>query len=281
MIPFSLPSRYARIKRVRSFEELVTTRFEDGVNALCWERELPGNFAEVVNGLGGGTGLGVGITTLEEERLRELSASVSDAGRMAIRVMLEDLRRLRECGMEPVLDAVNGYEPKEQPGPVRTDVCSFHADSATAETDTYLCTYHGASSEGLRNEEAVRRVEVLETRAKLWEMWKAEEQGRERERERGQEQDQDQGQEEEGFREWLSENCFDLHYAAAAGARPFSFGVGNLWRIAVEWPGCAVPPCIHRAPEPGGGVGRIGDAEMGRRGAGDSGMAGVRLLLIS
>jgi hypothetical protein len=24
--------------------------------------------------------------------------------------------------------------------------------------------------------------------------------------------------------------------------------VGNLWRIAIEYPGCLVPPCIHRAP---------------------------------
>jgi hypothetical protein len=34
-----------------------------------------------------------------------------------------------------------------------------------------------------------------------------------------------------------------------AGARPYSFGTGNMWRIAIAWPGCPVPPCIHRAPE--------------------------------
>ncbi len=27
-----------------------------------------------------------------------------------------------------------------------------------------------------------------------------------------------------------------------------SFGLGNLWRIAVDYPGSPVPPCIHRAP---------------------------------
>ena len=38
-------------------------------------------------------------------------------------------------------------------------------------------------------------------------------------------------------------------FSPLAQARPYSFGVGYLWRIAVDWPGSAVPPCIHRAPE--------------------------------
>lgn len=235
---------YPRIKRVASFAQLVEARFEDGVNAFCWERVLPGDFGEVVRQLG----VGAGITALDEDRLMELAKHVSDAGRMAIRGMLEDLRRLREQGLLPELNAVNGYVQREQTVPVRTDVCSFHVDSATGEADTWLCTYHGASSEGLRNEEAVRRVEVPETREALWEVWKQEcgEMTAERRN----------GEQEERFREWLSENCYDLHYVPVEGARPFSFGVGNLWRIAVAWDGCAVPPCIHRAPDPvlGGAV---------------------------
>jgi hypothetical protein len=51
------------------------------------------------------------------------------------------------------------------------------------------------------------------------------------------------------FREALREHCFDLHYLPMPKAQPYSFGVGNLWRIAVDWPGSLVPPCIHRAPE--------------------------------
>ena len=50
------------------------------------------------------------------------------------------------------------------------------------------------------------------------------------------------------FREYQAENCYDLHYAPLPHARPFSFGRGNLWRIAVDYPGNPVPPCIHRAP---------------------------------
>ena len=58
------------------------------------------------------------------------------------------------------------------------------------------------------------------------------------------------GADDAEFAEYLSDNCYDLHYSPAPDARPFSFGIGNLWRIAVDWPGSSVPPCIHRAPEP-------------------------------
>ena len=40
--------------------------------------------------------------------------------------------------------------------------------------------------------------------------------------------------------EYLAENCYDLHYAPVPQARPFTFGVGNLWRIAVDFPGSPV-----------------------------------------
>ena len=223
MIRFNLPTDYARIKRVGSFQELVTTPFDGGVNALCWERVLPGDFSEVVQRLG----VSESVEPIDEARLRELS--VSPAGRAAIEVLIEDQRLLREHGAAPVLNCFLGYPRDDEPEVVPTDVYSFHADSAPVEADTFLCTYHGAASEGLRNEDAHRRVDNPVTRAELLKLFG--------------------GADDAGFREFLKENCYDLHYAAAPGARPYQFGVGNLWRIATDWPGCRVPPCIHRAPE--------------------------------
>lgn len=222
MIPFALPSDCARVRRVGSFHELAATRFDGGVNALCWERPLPGDFAEVVAHLGAGEGL----VALEDEPLRALP--VGAAGRVAIDVMLEDLRLLREHGAAPVLNCIHGYPRDEDSGPVATDVFSFHADSAPVEADTWLCTYFGPASEGLRNEDALRRVDLPETRAELLRLFG--------------------GADDDAFREWLNENCYDLHYAPRAGAEPFGFGLGNLWRIATDWPGSPVPPCVHRAP---------------------------------
>jgi hypothetical protein len=56
MTAFAPPLDYPRIKVVRSFQELVTTPFARGVNALCWPRTLPGDFGEVVEHLGSGEG---------------------------------------------------------------------------------------------------------------------------------------------------------------------------------------------------------------------------------
>jgi len=214
---------YSRIKVVNSFDELATTRFEDGINALCWERRLSGDFAEVVERLA----TFEGVTALDDARLETLP--VSEGGRVAIEVMLEDQRLLRAFGLSPVLDCIRAYPRDENPGAVSTDVYSFHVDSAPVEADTWLCTYHGSPSEGLRNDQAQRQVDLPETRLQLL-------------KEYG-------GEDGDGFREFLTECCYDLHYAPFPQAEPFSFDLGNLWRIAVEYPGCPVPPCIHRAPE--------------------------------
>lgn len=216
-----MPSGYPRIKVVKSFHELATTAFANGVNALCWPRVLPGDFGEVVGHLGGGDG----IDTIEETRLLNLPVSVE--GRTAIDILLEDQRLLRELDRDPELNCIHGYLRDE--APVSTDVFSFHADSAPVEADTWLCTYHGPASEGLRNDEALRRVDIPETRAELLRHFG--------------------GEDDAAFLEFLNENSYDLHYSPLPQARPFSFGLGNLWRIAVEWPGSAVSPCIHRAPE--------------------------------
>ncbi len=225
----SLPERphphLQRTHHVHSFAELLSTPFVNGVNALCWPRALAGDFAEVVAQLGAGEG----IVPLDEARL--LALRVSPAGRVAIDQMLADLRLLRDHDLDPALNLIHGYPRDEEPGPVATDVFSFHADSAPVRADTWLCTYHGAPSEGLRNEDAQRRFDIPETRAALLEIYG--------------------GPDDAGFREFLNEHCYDLHYAALPHAQPYSFGRFNLWRIATDHPGSPVPPCIHRAPATG------------------------------
>jgi hypothetical protein len=222
MTAFALPPAYARVQRVHSFHELVTTPFANGVNALCWQRTLPGDFGEIVQLLGEGAG----IRVIEDAQLLRLP--VSAAGRAAVEILLQDLRLLREQELDPALNCIHGYPCEEQPGPVPTDVFSFHADSASVETDTCLCTYHGSPSEGLRNDEALPKVGLPAIRAELLRQFG--------------------GADDAGFREYLNEHCYDLHYAPTPLARPFSFGLGNLWRITTDWPGCPVPPCVHRAP---------------------------------
>mgnify|MGYP001795613497 CR=1 FL=1 len=111
---------------------------------------------------------------------------------------------------------IHDYTRDEEPGPVPTDVFSLLVDSAQIEADTWLCTYFGPASEGLRNEDARRKVEIPETREKL-------------RADLGAEADDD------AFRAALHAHCYDLHYAAVEGARPYSFGVGPLWRTPGGW----------------------------------------------
>lgn len=217
------PRNYFRIRTVGSFAELVETSFADGVNALCWPRVLGGDFAEIASSLDGGDD----VVAIDEEQLAALSLSAP--GRMAVEILRKDLRRLRGAARDPVLNCIRRYPRDESSAPVQTDVFSWHTDSAPVEADTWLCTYYGLSSEGLPNEQAQRRIDNRETRARLLKFL-------------------DMQEDDAEFREALHEYCFDLHYLALPDARPYSFGVGNLWRIAVDWPGSSVPPCIHRAP---------------------------------
>lgn len=219
---FIPPPGYHRIKVVHSFEELVGTRFGEDINALCWQRDLQGDFEEVVRLLSHGDGM----STLDEAGLSSLP--LSEAGRTAVETLIRDQQLLRDHGLSPILDCIQGYPEDAEPELIARDVYSFHADSATVETDTYLCSYNETSSQGLRNDQAQRHVDIPSTRAELLK--------------------QCGGQDDDVFLEWLNENCFDLHYAPLPQAQPFSFGIGNLWRIAVEYPGSPVPPCIHRAP---------------------------------
>src|SRR5450432_2477872 len=139
---FTSPIGCRGVKVVGSFEELVNTPFGAGVNALCWARTLAGDFYEVVQGIAA-----VGnITTLDDATLRALD--LSEHGRAAVETLLNDLKNLRSVGLSPVLDCIQKYPRDEEGEIVPTDVYSFHVDSATAQTDTYLCSYTEASSEG-------------------------------------------------------------------------------------------------------------------------------------
>lgn len=222
-IPISDPlPDHSCTKIVNTFEELINTPLEGMVNALCWQRTLPGDFDEIAEQLSGLEE----IVTLNEADLKRLS--LSPKGQVAREILIQDQRLLRESGLAPILDCIPSYPRDPKPNLVPTDVYSFHIDTATAKADTFLCSYNLVSSQGLPNHEAMRHVDIPKTRAKLLTLF-------------GKEED-------EGFLEFLRENFFDLHYLPTTDAIPYSFGIGNLWRIAIDYPGSPALPCIHRAP---------------------------------
>jgi hypothetical protein len=212
-----------RARAVGTFEALVGASFDEGVNALCWPRRLDGDFAALARALAPTDGL----VAVEPAALRRLR--LGPAARAAAAAILDDVERLDALGLDPVVNCIAAYPRDERGLPIATDVMSFHVDRAPVCVDTWLCTYHGASTEAVDNELVRRRIDDPTVRGALRAA-------------AGFHDDDDE------FAAFVAEGSFDLHYAALDGASPCPLGVGHLWRIAVAWPGAPAPPCVHRAP---------------------------------
>ncbi len=204
---------------VKLFSDLTSTPFHNEMNAICWERELKGNFEEIVDALP------FDGTIKEVNREELLTLSLSEEGQQAREILLNDLSLLEEYGASPVLNLIKSYERDDFFFP--TDVYSYHVDRSPIPTSTFLCTYFGAASDILPNDQAEQKILVPEIRNRLKEL-----------------HDGDKAD----FDDFLKEHFFDLHYQEKAGAQPINLGNGHLWRLAVDHPDSPSLPCVHRAP---------------------------------
>lgn len=206
---------------VSSFSELINTKFKGAVNALCWNRNLKGDFEEIVSKLQ----LKENITEVSIEDLFALQ--LSEKGILAREIILNDLQLLADFGASPSLNLLKNYERDEEFDFISTDVYSFHVDRSPIGTDTFLCTYYGAASDIISNDQVEQKILIPEIREKLKELYDGS---------------------EDGLEDFFKENFFDLHYEAKPDASPTNLGIGNLWRLAVDHPSQEVLPCVHRAP---------------------------------
>ena len=211
----------SQIGIVSTFSELVHTDFKGEMNALCWYRNLDGDFNEIITHLY----LKENITEVYPEDL--IALQLSEKGNIAREIILNDLQLLADYGVSPSLNLLKCYERDNEFDFISTDVYSFHVDRSPIATDTFLCTYHGVASDIISNSQAEQKILIPEIRAKLKELY--------------------DGPAEE-FANFLKENYFDLHYQAHAHAEPINLGLVHLWRLAVDHPKQQVLPCIHRAP---------------------------------
>ncbi|CAC9974580.1 DUF1826 domain-containing protein [Flavobacterium panici] len=214
-------SENSQIGVVSTFSDLVHTNFKGEMNALCWHRNLDGDFNEIVTKLS----LKENITEVSPEDL--IALQLSEKGNTAREIILNDLQLLTDFGASPSLNLLKCYERDDEFDFISTDVYSFHVDRSPIATDTFLCTYHGAVSDIVANSQAEQKILIPEIREKLKELH--------------------DGPAEE-FEDFLTENYFDLHYQVHEDAEPVNLGLGHLWRLAVDHPKQQVLPCIHRAP---------------------------------
>lgn len=209
-----------QILEVNTFQELLTVPFQGDINAICFSRNLEGDFAEIVNKLK----LNENITEVSLKNLHSLDLTAQ--GNLAREILINDMNLLKANGASPSLNLLKCYEKDDSFFP--TDVYSFHVDRSPIPTNTFLCTYHGAASEIVPNAEATQKILIPEIRAQLKEL---------------------HNDSEETFEDFLSEYFFDLHYQANPNAQIINLGINNIWRLAVDHPQSEVLPCVHRAPE--------------------------------
>jgi hypothetical protein len=219
-----------QIQLVTDFQDLVSTPFQGETNAICWTRELQGDFSEIVEKVA----LEDNIAELDEEDLRELE--LSEQGQLAREILLNDLKLLKAHGASPILNVIKYYERDDTFPFFPTDVYSFHVDRSPVPTSTFLCTYYGESSEILPNSQAIQKILVPEIRDELKKLYHGT---------------------DEGFESFLREHFFDLHYQAKSSDRPIILGLGHVWRLAVDYPNSQVLPCLHRAPKEKTGQNRL------------------------
>ena len=219
-----------QIEFVTNFQELIAKDFDRETNAIGFKRKLKGDFSELVNQIE----LKENILELKENDLLKLQ--LSKEGQIARSIILNDIELLKELGASPVLNLIKHYERDDAIPFFPTDVYSFHVDRSPIPTDTFLCTYYGESSDIIPNYQAIQKIHIPEIRNKLKKIYS--------------------GTEDE-FDSFLNEFFFDLHYQAKPTSAPYRLGVGNLWKLAVDYPGSIASPCIHRAPKEVSGQKRL------------------------
>jgi len=210
-----------QIRVVSTFPEFVNTGFQGPMNAICWHRNLSGDFKEIASKLQ----LKNNITEVSIEDL--LALQLSEKGNLAREIILNDLQLLTDFGASPSLNLLKNYERDEELDFISTDVYSYHVDRSPIGTDTFLCTYHGAASDILPNNQVEQKILIPEIREKLKKLHN--------------------GPETE-FEAFLKEYFFDLHYQPKPNAEPINLQSGHLWRLAVDHPAQQALPCVHRAP---------------------------------
>ncbi|ANF83333.1 DUF1826 domain-containing protein (plasmid) [Acinetobacter sp. NCu2D-2] len=213
--------QFPQIISAPTFEDLIHIKFTDTKNAACWQRNLSGDFSEIIEKFK----FEENLIDISIEELMQLD--LTNAGKQARQTIIDDINKLSKLGYLPQLNIIKYYERDEELDFISTDVYSYHVDRSPIATDTFLCTYFGAASDILPNDQVQQKILIPEIRDKLKALYR--------------------GPESE-FEFFLQEYFFDLHYQALPHAEPINLGIGNMWKLAVDHPDQTVPPCVHRAP---------------------------------
>ena len=124
-------SNNQQVIKVSTFDELIHTEFVGERNAVCWYRNLNGNFKEVVTKLQ----LKENVSDITAEEL--LALTLSKEGNLARAILLDDLKLLTDWGARPSLNLIKNYQRDEELDFISTDVYSYHLDRSPIAADTF------------------------------------------------------------------------------------------------------------------------------------------------
>lgn len=215
------PPIHNTIQLVTNFTDLVATQLKGSTNVACWERELIGDYNEIIQQCVSNEN----ITVIDPELLRSIKLSAE--GQLARNTILNDFELLAEYGAAPTLNIIKQYDRDVDENIFPTDVYSFHIDRSPIPVDTFLCTYYGATTEILPNAQSIQKMLIPEIRQQLKNNFA------------GSEAD---------FETYLIEQFYDLHFEALPDAQIIQITLGHICRLAVDHPNSQALPCIHRAP---------------------------------
>lgn len=125
-------SESSQIGLVSSFSELVHRDLKGEMNALCWHRNLEGDFAAIVNQLQ----LKENVTEVSPKDLFALQ--LSEKGSSAREIILKDMQLLTDFGASPSLNLLKCYERDDEFDFITTDVYSYYVDRSPIAADDFL-----------------------------------------------------------------------------------------------------------------------------------------------
>lgn len=219
-----IPPQYSQSEQigvVDSFYNLLHQPFKGKINAYGFLRQFDANFREIIEVLNNENL----IVDIAIDDLKQLTLSPS--GEMAKQIIIEDFQRLQDFGAQPNLNIINSYPKDDEFDFISTDVYSFHVDRSPIPTSTILCTYFGASSDIIANNQVVQKIKVPTIREQLKSTFNLS---------------------EDEIEIFAVENYFDMHFHLLSEAKPINLGNHHIWRLAVDHPNQQVLPCVHRAP---------------------------------
>ncbi len=215
--------------------DMLSRKFGSHANVILHTRELKGDFNEVV-AVCHKLFAGKNQHLTQKDVTEALTPHLSDAGRQATGIIIEDLKAMTSAGCKDArLRVVYGYEDHNENAPMEDNEHHFHIDGGDMTRGRILAPYTDPASEGLTPEDAIACLSLEKYTELFKQAWK-------------------KSAPDESLESYIRgmKMIYGGYYEPAAGKEPFAFRAGDIWRQAVmQMKQAGGPPAfVHRGSKP-------------------------------